>query len=535
MHFNDVYIWDVILFSVREYTDVNNLLNSSTIFKEQKKKWYSWKLNKHGTNRYLQDDTFLRNKMSNPRVQLSLEFYEIFDFNKIQTESFCQKIQNTFSVHLEIYHRYPEYEKKTIRDISLLHGINTVTIKECIHLYDVYPLRDARIVKIEHCSLHDITPLKNLFYIELFRCKNIVDVSSLANIHTVKIGNCINVKNISSLRHVHTLAISFCPIEIYFNTCAIHSLTIDRCPIPQDMKCFDNIYSLTIQCISGVIKNSVLFNIDHSYQAHRFDMSQITNISHLYMDTRHGSFDVIWPKSMINMHSVCIPQSKFINTSDISIFSRVHTLDLSNSLFLEDVSALGNIHTLKLSNCRLLKYVYDLGNVYDLNLEYCPLLKNVHGLGNNHKLSVAYCRSLKDVSNLGNVYDLNVSSTQIKDVSALGNVHTLHLNSCNHIVDVSALHSVHTLYITECLYIKDISALENVHTLHYSPSIGGSQPLPSKKKIQQKQYHGKGKVLTKRIINKHKIKDKMKKRKREQKQREIDDEKYAWEYDSFET
>ena len=237
-------------------------------------------------------------------------------------------------------------------------------------------------------------------------------------------------------------------------------------------------------------RNKILLLIEKTNEQLSLNLSNIKeidydeNYEYEYHNDRIDFEDIEYIENIKNVFSLDLSNT---GISDVSIFSNVKILNLSNCVNVSNVSSLANVKALNLSNCINVIDVSALTNVFRLDLSNCINIRNVNDLYFCTELNLSNCINVTDVRELGFIHFLNLSNTgifdisnmyinrmdildlsntNISDVSSLFNVNELNLSNCINITDVSALSGVHTLNLSNCINIDDISALGEVHTLN---------------------------------------------------------------------
>jgi hypothetical protein len=197
------------------YTNINNLLNVSIEFKEQKKLHFYWKLNQKNSKKYCSNNSKeqedFRAKLGpllvNKKVQLSLNLSS-FDANRYIDVSTLGNV-NTLTMG-----RYGISDISCIngiRDVSALGGVHILSISNCIDISDVSALGSVHILTISSCpGIEDVSALGNVHTLRLRDCHGIRDVSMLGNVNTLVIHSCDEIRDVSGLDNVPTLDIKKC-------------------------------------------------------------------------------------------------------------------------------------------------------------------------------------------------------------------------------------------------------------------------------------------------------------------------------------
>ena len=161
---------------------------------------------------------------------------------------------------------------------------------------------------------------------------------------------------------------------------------------------------------------------------------------------------------------------------DVSGLGKVHKLTLGggydNPVNLEGVEALCNVHDLIIVICTITD-LSPFSNINTLTLTNCPNVTDVSALSNVSKLTLTNFPLVTDISALNTVKDLNIwFFPLITDISALSTVPKLKFGGCTGITDVSALHTVQDLSLQQLHNITDVSMLSSVPKLEIKDCNG---------------------------------------------------------------
>ena len=149
MKLNINNIIEIIIQNTINYTNINNLLNTTKNFAEYKKKYYYWKLNEKYSKKYYSDFNFrslLLSKIIRPENQISL---------------------NLDNIHFII-------------DTNIVKNINSLSLKRN--------------------DIIDISLLKNLSNLDLSYCYNIENIDTLLNLNELNLTGCSKIVNINYLK-----------------------------------------------------------------------------------------------------------------------------------------------------------------------------------------------------------------------------------------------------------------------------------------------------------------------------------------------
>lgn len=136
-----------------------------------------------------------------------------------------------------------------IKDISMLCGIQSVTIESCIHVDDVSPLKYAKKVKLIDCNnVEDISPLCNVKDVTLFICDLIFDVSSLCNVEVLTIICCENITSIGPSNVLRELTLHKSDVVNLIGLVNVKKLTMISINTLTDMSPLINLEELRFYC-----------------------------------------------------------------------------------------------------------------------------------------------------------------------------------------------------------------------------------------------------------------------------------------------
>jgi len=162
---------------------------------------------------------------------------------------------------------------------------------------------------------------------------------------------------------------------------------------------------------------------------------------------------------LMKMHNITILNNHAIDFScinniikDVSQFSKVHSLDLSNCIHVTDVSKLGGVHTLNIKGCHNAENINKLYNIHTLNISCNITISDIGIFGNVYKLTMRYLRNNMHVGSLTDIYKLDLEGcNEVKGLRCLGNVHTLNVSKTN-------------IYNELVCYLSNISNLDISYT-----------------------------------------------------------------------
>jgi hypothetical protein len=183
---------------IGNYTNINNLLNSTAKLNNVKKKLFYWKLNRQFSIKYYQNEIFreeLLVKMNDINKQLSLI---LAYYHKDIDVSILANIHTL------------DLSNCNIKDVSLLKNAYKLKLSCCQKIEDISALEKVQIIDLAYCyKITDVSPLKNAYMINLYGCYNVIDVSALEKVQILDLSYCKKVKDISMLKNVPKLKL-FC-------------------------------------------------------------------------------------------------------------------------------------------------------------------------------------------------------------------------------------------------------------------------------------------------------------------------------------
>ena len=187
---------EFIIQELHEFININNILNTTNLFKEYKKKYFYWDLNEYYSFKYYSDVDFytlINSKIMNVNKQLHIDLTngDITDeglkknyIGNVHTLnlSWCDKITDESVKQMVSVHELNLWECRNITDDVVKHlgKIHTLNLMGCNKITD-----------------ESVKHLGNCHKLDLNRCDKITDesVKFLGNCHTLHLGNCINVTN----------------------------------------------------------------------------------------------------------------------------------------------------------------------------------------------------------------------------------------------------------------------------------------------------------------------------------------------------
>jgi hypothetical protein len=196
----------------------------------------------------------------------------------------------------------------------------------------------------------------------------------------------------------------------------------------------------------------------------------------------------------------------FSALSDVSCFSHLKFLSLSQCDKVQDVNCLRNVEDLSIDSCFKIIDVSGLGKVHRLHLRDLPLVKDISALTENYALTITGLRGIEIVPRVMNLANFStdltfslletISFPKLKSfgpftTKATGNVPVplerflpfqnlfcLHLSFCHNLTKLDGMNKIPVLVIDSCLGVTDISALggnQSVSLIHCA--ISDFRPL----------------------------------------------------------
>lgn len=141
-------------------------------------------------------------------------------------------------------------------------------------------------------------------------------------------------------------------------------------------------------------------------------------------------------------------------------------LNIYNGTGLIDVSSFSKIHELILTECDGLIDVSPLKGIYYLNLSFCRQVNDISCLGKHHRLVILSCsENLIGYNSLVNIPYITLGSCDIEDITVLKYAKSIELNNCFLVKDVSPIKDVKHILIKYCENINNLQELKNVYNL----------------------------------------------------------------------
>jgi hypothetical protein len=216
-----------VVFELMRYIDVTNLLNTTKLLKNVKKKFIYRKLNK----------------------EYSLEYYNHEEFRSIVNNS-VEKSNKQISLDLKYCHN--------ITDVSALGNVHTLYLRYCNNITDLSALGKVHTLDLNNCEkIKDLSALGKVHTLDLSDCENITDVSALGKVNTLNLSHCQNITDVSALGKVHTLDLSGCKKITDVNVLGkVHKLDLSHCEIT-DVSALGN--------LKKVYTNSTIYKNEKNY------------------------------------------------------------------------------------------------------------------------------------------------------------------------------------------------------------------------------------------------------------------------------
>jgi hypothetical protein len=199
---------------------------------------------------------------------------------------------------------------------------------------------------------------------------------------------------------------------------------------------------------------------------------------------RRNSVITVFPRDL-NIHRLDL--FMFSALTDISCFSHLKFLSLSQCDKVEDVNCLRNVDDLSLDSCSKIIDVRALGKVHRLRLRDLPLVKEISALTENYALTITGLPSVEIVPCVMNVVKFStdlrfsllekISFPKLKSFGpSPGNGMTkipeqlgrllsfqclfcLHLKHCRNLTKLDGMNKIPVVVIDSCLGLSDISGL----------------------------------------------------------------------------
>jgi len=199
----------------------------------------------------------LRNLPSLIYIERSLEIKEILldSCSSIQNVTTFMNIPNITFIRCE-----------SLTDISCLGHKNQqrkINITECDNIKDVTHLKDIDILRLRYLkSISDISTLGNVRHLEIVECPQINDIHYLANNYYLNIDSCdFDLKGYQSLSTVSILKLNDCSIEDVSFFHNLHSIELAYCPLLVDVSPLGNVYQVILRSCSCILHVNGLGNV----------------------------------------------------------------------------------------------------------------------------------------------------------------------------------------------------------------------------------------------------------------------------------
>jgi hypothetical protein len=153
---------DFVIFELMNYINVKNLLNTSKLLKNIKKKFIYINLKHSLSYKYCDNEYFrmtIYDSVENPNKQIGLDLNNCYQ----------------------------------ITDVSEYGNVHTLDLNNCYQITDV-------------------SALGNVHTLNLNNCYQITDVNALGNVHTLNLNNCYQITDVNALGNVNTLDLTGCKL-----------------------------------------------------------------------------------------------------------------------------------------------------------------------------------------------------------------------------------------------------------------------------------------------------------------------------------
>ncbi len=316
---------------------------------------------------------------------------------------------------LELSHAYQ------VTDITPLKNIPHLSLSNCpsIRDFSVLSSERQRFLSLERSSITDVSFLRNILSVEIIHSiKLIIDVSPLHGIKNLLLRNCSGIHDISCLGNHHRLTISDCNSIARGYECfrtVRHAVVVGN--EVTDLTVFGEAKSLRITFFKSM--ESQLFLLkdipdlslisSYSHEKEVYDVSQVRNMRLSFQRDIIKIGDSILPSQLLHLELVgCDDQIvKILNEGKTSIFHQLQSLHIK-SCSIEHVNGLGEVSTLILENCLELYDIRGLGRNRCVELRSCPKIRDVSSLATVPIVTLKNCTRLVDYSCLSSVPRLKV-------------------------------------------------------------------------------------------------------------------------------
>lgn len=220
----DIVQIEDILSILKEYTCINSLLNSSSKLKEEKKRYFYWRLNGEKSYAYCFFNRFraqLNSRLAKSNLQISVNL----------STNLSIGISNVSA--LGIVHSLNLTDCVFVTNVSALGNVCHLNLSGCIFVTDVSGLVNCESLNLTGCTgIRDVSTLGKIRYLNLTDCTGIRDIANLGKVQDLVLKGCTGVKDVCGLRNVGSLSKA---LDLEYDTdCFDH--------------CYDSIYPSTFDC-----------------------------------------------------------------------------------------------------------------------------------------------------------------------------------------------------------------------------------------------------------------------------------------------
>jgi hypothetical protein len=150
----------------------------------------------------------------------------------------------------------------SITDVSCFKNIKKLKFLECPNITDVSSLRDVQDLQLCRCQgVTDVSALGRVYSLNLMYSTSFDDISALDRVHTLDLSNCLQVDDVSSLTNVYDLHLYRFQGSDLSSLRSIQRMELWRCPNIIDITMLTTLKELAIHHCPQIVRFHSLSNL----------------------------------------------------------------------------------------------------------------------------------------------------------------------------------------------------------------------------------------------------------------------------------
>ncbi len=296
-----------------------------------------------------------------------------------------------------------------VKDITPLKDIPYLDLFSCAQITDYSVLSNQKELRLSTCpGLTDVSSFRSIRKLELFSCPNISDISPLKGIYDLTIQACSNIKDISCLGNHHRLFLSVISSGfdslLHIPHVSLMSCDIEDLSVLRFAKSVCLYFCQKIRSVSPLkaVKKVILVNSGKSGFS---DLGEVSNLLLTLQDDYEFNDEII---TSLNNRRLSFT-GDFLAITSLSVFSSsIQHLYIGKSeifaKFINDGQGVLLQHLLSLTLAfSSVVSLEGVGHIPTVRLVECDRLQTMKGLGSNRCVELNNCSSVEDVSSLASV------------------------------------------------------------------------------------------------------------------------------------